>query len=267
MTLLNQTRSATKADMDSSLLGQGPEWWNIAMLVMLGVVVFALCLLAAAATGVIIVQRKDVAAQVRALDEYKTEATQKIAEARAIAAQAVERAAAANERTALLERQSHELHGRNLALEQELHKVVTPAPHAEPGVPSREAFLAAIKTAEPGRADISYVRECADCLWLAEWVESALKHAGWNAKGAGLIAAEPAAVKESEQQTLPAGAHSWTVTVVSRYVSRTGHKAKRPWEAFVDALSAALGQAADISVHKEEELADDHIKIAIAPRT
>lgn len=252
--------------MDTALLGHGPEWWNVAMLVMLGIVVLSLCLLAVTAAGVILVQRRDAANQSRVLDEYKSEATQKIAEARALAAQAVERAAAANERATLIEKQSHELHGRNLALEQELKNVATPAPHAEPGVPSREAFLSAVKAAGGGRADISYVHACAECRWLAEWMEGALKEAGWSVKGAGL-AADAAAAEKAEHDALPAGAHSWKVTILARFPLRKGQvKSKRSAEVLVEGLAAALGQAVETDVVKDEILAEEHVKIEVAPR-
>ena len=80
VTSVNQSLSgsATRAEMETSLLGFGPAWWNVAMLVMLGVVILAVCLLAVAATGVIMLQRRENAVQAMSLEEYKLEAAQKI---------------------------------------------------------------------------------------------------------------------------------------------------------------------------------------------
>lgn len=269
--------------METSLLGFGPEWWNVAMLAMLGAVVFAACLLAATATGVIIVQRKENVAQARSLEEYRMEAAQKIAQARALAARAVERAATANERAARLEKETAEFRGRNTELVREEAareaSAATPVPlpakpvpvpakpvPGPPPTPSREEFLAAMGKAPPGRADISYVRECASCLWLADWLSSHLREAGWRVKDTEAVAeaapppADTGHLASVENQT-------WVITVLARHPSdNSHHKSDRSYHALMAALSASLGHFAELSETKDEVLAEDHVKVFIAAR-
>ena len=254
-----QTWSVTKPEMETSLLGLQAGWWNIAMFAMLGITLIAICLLAAAATGVIIIQRQDASAQARATEEYKAEAAHKIAQARAVAAQAVERAAAASERAARLEKESQELRERNLALER---GVPVAAPSVQPSGPSSQAFLTAIAGAAPGRADITYKQECANCLWLAQWLSGLLGEAGWRVNGA-----EPAAQAATLSEKLASlGKQGWAISVVARDPSEPAHhKHVRPYNALMAALGASLGRAATLSEEKEEALADDHVKIRIAP--
>lgn len=230
------------------------------MLAMLGVTLVAVCLLAAAATGVIIVQRKDASVQTRALEEYKAEAAQKIAQARVVAAQAVERAAAASERAARLDKEAQELRQRNLALERETAVAKTPT---EPSGPSSEAFLTAVARATPGRADISYRQECANCLWLAQWISARLGEAGWRVNGYEPTK-QAASVPPETEKLASVEKQAWAITVVARDPSRPVHeKSMRPYDALVAALRASLGRVA-LSEENEEALAEDHVKIRIA---
>jgi hypothetical protein len=248
--------------METSLLGLHAGWWNIAMFAMLGVTLVALCLLAAAATGVIIVQRKDASAQTRALEEYKADAGQKIAQARTLAAQAVERAASASARAARLEKEAQELRQRNLALEREAPVAATPAKFSGP---SSEAFLTSIAGAAPGRADVLYSRECANCLWLAQWVSALLGEAGWRVNGSEPTAQASAAPPPSPKLA-SVGKQGWAITVVARDPSWLPlEKSVRPYAALMTALSTSLGRSVVLSEEKEAALADDHVKIKIAP--
>jgi hypothetical protein len=96
--------------MDNSLLGHGSDWWNGAMLISLALAALVAFLVAAATTGVIIVQKREAGVANAELARYKLTVEGQVADAKKegieagkAASGALLRAAEATERAAKAE--------------------------------------------------------------------------------------------------------------------------------------------------------------------
>jgi hypothetical protein len=127
---ITQMQTTTGARMDSTLLGHDSDWWNVAMLISLGVAALVAVFVAAATTGVIIVQKREAVAAKDELDRYRLTVDGRIADARKEGIAAGEaaggvllKAAEANERAAKAELELAKYRsGRSITPEQ--HRIL-----------------------------------------------------------------------------------------------------------------------------------------------
>ena len=153
------------------------------------------------------------------------------------------------------------------ALEGAKRAYQTAKENAEPRqIIKPEEFKRYIEMAPPAKAEVLYVRDCADCLWLAFGIMAALKGAKWDVVKYGPLE-QPTGDKAHLSAAVAAGA------TVQGGVTMLGKPPldwvdfKKPFAALHAALvRGGVGGYPALNCMADDKLPEGLIRIIVAPR-
>jgi hypothetical protein len=227
---MTETISNANAAASTLFLGHSGEWWDFWLIISVIIAALAATAIGVATVGSIVSHKRGAAAAEQALNLYKLETEEKIAEANA----------------------------RTKTAELELFKLRLPRNV------DAEKFAKALSGVPKAKVEILYVKECSDCFWVAQWLSDGLKHENWDHTVGPIIPPDnPTGQAASLPSAILVRGQPWGVTVVGPYDAVVNNELK--FRGLFSAVAASLDGSVTTGT-SDPNMPDGSLRIVVAPK-